>query len=272
MTDREQYMRPTGVIPDRIVTPFMTPDREQRYISQDVLDSMTDYGWDEVREEEATREMEAGGFERDSQGRWLFQEGEQAGEPMNFTIPRYVWQDQVGNQGTDFFNTMSDWGIELSVEGSDSHWGDTANGNYTWAAAYFGGGFPEQAMASNFGEIAAYGAGNPQLPATIDAPPVGQSWTEYDGSPQTYETRTMTDRLKVTQDDQQYQEIVDQLAWVYNQIVPRFGIEGSVLTRLVNTGMWDMKSLDENPQKLTRGIGRRAWCNGLISYNPDHSF
>jgi hypothetical protein len=36
--------------------------------------------------------------------------------------------------------------------------------------------------------------------------------------------------------------------------------------------MWDMKSLDENPQKLTRSFGRRAWCNGLISYNPDHSF
>jgi peptide/nickel transport system substrate-binding protein len=233
-----------------------------------VLDSLTDYGWNEVREEEATREMEAGGFERDSRGRWLFQEGDRAGEPMEFTITTYRWQDHVGNQGTDFRETMSDWGIDISVEVGDGHWGATSTGNFTWAAAYIGGQIPPNVMATNFGEIAAFGAGNPQLSATVEAPPVG----EPDGPMQTYETRTMTDRLKVTQDDQQYQEIVDQLAWVYNQIVPRFGIEGSVLTRLVNTGMWDMKSLDENPQKLTRSFGRRAWCNGLISYNPDHSF
>jgi hypothetical protein len=121
MTNRKQYMQPRE-IPDEVLTPFMTPDREQRYVSSDVLEGLTDYGWDETRREEATREMEAGGFERDSRGRWLFKQGDRAGEPMEFTISRYVWQDQVGNQGTDFIDVMSDWGIGISVEKGDGHW------------------------------------------------------------------------------------------------------------------------------------------------------
>jgi len=37
------------------------------------------------------------------------------------------------------------------------------------AASYWGGGFPEQTFASTFGEVAAFGQGNPQLPETVEA-------------------------------------------------------------------------------------------------------
>jgi peptide/nickel transport system substrate-binding protein len=273
MTNRKQYMRPSGVVPDKVVTPFMTPDREQRNVSEDVLNSLTDYGWDEVRQDAATREMQEGGFERNSNGQWLFKEGERAGEPMEFSITTFAWQDHVGNQGTDFRQAMSDWGIELSVEKSDSHWGDVSNGNYTWAASYVGGELPPIVFDAIFGEGAAFGTGNPQLPATVEAPPVGERWEEYDGELQTYETRTLADRLKVTQDDQQYQQIVDQLTWIHNQIMPRLGIEGSVARTFLNSEMYDVITPDDElgPQKWTHVPFRRAWNKGILSYNPDHS-
>jgi hypothetical protein len=121
-------------------------------------------------------------------------------------------------------------------------------------------------MATNFGEASVFGAGNPQLPATIEAPPVG----DPDGDPRTYETQTMADRLAVTQDDQQYQEITDQLTWVYNQIVPRIGVEGNNQIYWLNDDMYDVLDMEEAPEKYNRAPFRRLWNTGAMSYNPNH--
>lgn len=271
MTDRETFRRPSPVLPNKTHTPFLTPGREEAFVSQDLLDSLEDFGWDEVRREDADREMEKAGFERDSDGNWLYQEGDRAGEPIEFTLHTFAWTTHVGNLGTDWRENLADWGVTITeVTNEDAHWGRIQwEYEFELASSYWGGGSPEQAFATNFGEAVASGTGNPQLPETVEAPPVGEPWSEYDGQLETYETRKLANQLTVVQDDERYQEIVDTMTWVFNQITPRFGLDGNVQSTLINNTRYNVKTPEEHPELWTHLPFRRLWNKGILEYVPE---
>lgn len=70
--NRASAMRRRNTVPNKRQTPFERR-REEAFVSDEILASLEDYGWDESRAEAATGEMTRVGFERDTDGRWLHQ-------------------------------------------------------------------------------------------------------------------------------------------------------------------------------------------------------
>ena len=241
--------------------PFLNDDRTERWVSEEIIADFTDYGPETVEEDRAEEELQIGGFERNGNGDWLDQE---TGEPIELEVGGILDPDLnfVGDEGSDFFADVNDFGIDATfVPGAQEPW--------TVEAHYTGGLLPETVFDSIFGEDGlGWAAHDPNLPESVEAPPIGETdadpdeWVEYD-------TRAMTDRLGVTVEGEPYQDLVDQLAWVANQIVPRVSIAPQALTRLLNDERWHVQSMEEAPEKWLRTPARMLWFNGLLSYVPE---
>jgi len=267
VTDREDMLGQAPNLPSRRHTPFVTSKREDRYVSRDVLGGLEDFGWNEVREEAATREMEAGGYERDADGRWLFREGERAGEPMGLTFYGFPWQERAFKRQWALRETLAGWGLELDFGLIEAPSGPAGREDAPISASFWGGRTPERTLATTFGGATGPETGTPRLPATVEAPPVGEPWSAYDGDLETYETRAMVERLPRTRDEQ-YQELVDRLVWVFNQTTPRLGVEGDGRFFLINTTTYDVVLPEERPDLWTHVPHRRIWNKGIVEYVP----
>ena len=260
-TDREAWEQPHQVPLEHAGHPFLSEDRLYHWVSEDVIEQMTTYGinaeWDRADEE-----MEIGGFERNADGMYLNQE---TGEPLEFTIPTQgQWMDYVEDLGSDWFADLEDWGIQAeSVI-------DNGDQPYPIEASYVGGNIPEVVFDSVFGEDGlGWAAQDPNFDESVLAPAVGdadapeEDWVEYD-------TRTMTDRLGVTIDDGPYQELVDQLAWVSNQLMPRTAVITHEQLRGFNDNRWHVSAIEEaDPDQYLFIPEDRLWYNGLLSYVPE---
>lgn len=261
-TDRtlwEEFQYP----PQEHVTPFLSDERLERVISEDLIAMLTDYGKDEVMWDDAEHEMEIGGFERDADGNWLNQE---SGEPIEIGLGVWNWIVNRTVMGdTDFTLDMDEFGIDVEI--FDELYADDP---WRVVGGYTGGLLPEMIYDSIYGEDAlSWGAApNPNLPESVEAPPVGEAdasrddWIEYD-------TRTMTDRLGVTVDDEAYRAMVDELTWIANQVLPRATIVGMVRTHAVNDYHWHVKDFDDYPELLGSIPNRRVFNNGALSYVPE---
>jgi hypothetical protein len=266
--DREAMLGRAPTVPSERTTPFMTPEREERYVSRELLDSLETFGWNEVREAAATREMEAAGYERDADGRWRFRAGERAGEPMTLTVYGFPWQERTFGEERGIRRTLEEWGLGIDFEILESPFAPSSREDARISTSIWGGGVPERALAITFGEATGPGTGTPRLPATVEAPPVGEPWPDHDGEPETYDARAMTERLPVVRDEEQYQRIVDRLVWVFNQTVPRLGVEGDGRFFLLNTTTFDVALPGEAPALWTHVPHRRIWNKGIVAYVP----
>ena len=270
--DRSLWVNAAGPDTDHptIVSPFLTDERTQTRVSDDLLDAFTDYGWNEMKRDEARAEMEAGGFERDADGNWLMQEdgaGGDAGEPISLSVHSRGWMDYIADDGSDFFIDMEDFGIELDhVAGHISSGG--AEPGMAVIGFRHGGGLPEIAFDSVWGGESLSWANPPlETPATVEAPPVGEpagpgdrsGWVEY-------ETRSLNDRLGTTQDPDTYQQIVDELSWAWNQLVPRFMVEVAQSVVWFNNDYWEVDPIEENPHKWIKTMDDHHEFNGELRY------
>lgn len=260
LTNRSLWELPEYPIHEH-ATPFLTDDRLHSQVSEEVIDAFTDFRADEVQEDRAREELEIGGFEQNGNGAWLNQE---TGEPIEFVVPAWDWIPTI-EHGSDFIADLEEFGI--GIEAIPGHWSD--GDPWKVFAGYTGGFLPENVFASIFGENPLiWAAPNANLDETVEAPPVGATdaepgeWIEYD-------TRTMADRLGVTIDSDQWQELVDQLAWVANQIQPRTTIVGRVPLHAVNDHHWDVEEIHESPEKWLRDPERHIFWNGAVSYVPE---
>ena len=259
--DKTYYDRPDRQIPE-IVGPFYSDDHQERFISDHILQDFTDYGHDEQRWDDAEAEMELWGFERNADGLWLMQEDgphADAGEPMELTLNGRGWHDFVIDEATDMWADIEDWGIPIESQfdfiGSVDLDGDLDEG-MTMITFYHGGSFPEMAFGSTWGRDSLSWS-NPNIfaPSVIDAPEVGDTAEAGDYDPddwRQYETRAMTDRLSVTVDEEVFQSMVDELSWVWNQLIPRFGYINSPQTYIMNTEYWRMRDMTEYPDLTLR--------------------
>ena len=264
MADRELWESPEYVPQDE-VNVFLTDDRLYNWVSEDVIDDFTDYGRNEVKWDEAENAMVTGGFEQDGDGSWLLQEDTadgSAGEPISFEASGHSWFEFVTELGSDFWTDIDEFGFDVEFV-TDADWDQPI------FAGYYGGLIPEFAFDSTFGESSlSWAAPNPGLPESVEAPEVGdtdadpEDWVEYD-------TRAMTDRLGVTVEDAAYQEMVDQLAWVANQTVPKALNVGQTRLNAMNDNRWDVKGLEERPESWIRLPFRHIWHNGVLNYVPE---
>lgn len=269
MTNRELFTQVRGTTND-LHTPFFEIRRDN-HLGSDLLDSLETFGYNETLEQEATEEMERGGFERDDDGNWLHQEGDQAGEPIELTLWAEDFRSHVPDVTTDFESYMGDWGIQVETQLEDGLTHRLADADFTIAATDWGGGEPIDAFGVNFGDGTGAGlAGNTHIPETVEAPPVGDPWPDVDdGDLVNYDVESMTDRLTVLADPDEFQETVDELAWVFNQVTPRFGVEFVPNSTIFNADLYDVISPEESPDRWTWSVGRRAWYRGVLQYRAD---
>ena len=253
-------------------SPFFTPEREENFVSSDIVEALDTFDPEEANLDQARTELELGGFEWDGDGRLLWMEGDRAGEPQEYTFYTYAWEGGIAENGTDWVSAMDELGITFDGFISDeAHWGRIhSDGDFDIGSGYWGGGDPVQVMAGNFGDSAIWGMAYPRLGETVDAPPIGENWRDDpDVELETYDTRAMADRLAVTQDDAAFQELVDTLTWVWNQVVPRFGVsqcDPNVGGSYLNADRFDMADQYDRPDLWTKSPWRRAWNTGNLQY------
>lgn len=263
---RTDWEEPVRLPPEFAGHPFMTEERLRTWASDRIVDSMTRYGldadWDRAEEELVT-----GGFERNDDGDWLMQEagaGQDGGEPIDLTIGRWDFLQTIEDAGSDWFADIRDFGLQTEVVadlGGDDPWRVEAH--------YVGGLLPEFTFESLFGESnLSWAAWNPQFDESVDAPPLGEAdaphedWIEYD-------TRAMTDRLGITVEAGPYQDLVDRLAWVSNQLVPRTPVVVSTQRNIVNDNRWHVTEIEDAPDRWNWIPRDRMWFNGVVSYVPE---
>ena len=260
----------TGAFPQPEYHLFQSMNQLETFVSEDVIDSFTDYGWDEIREDDAEKEMLAGGFERDGNGTWLLQEdGHEgdAGEPMSFQVGTWEWMDYVGELASDFWIEMNEFGID-----ADPILDRVGVPDWTVAMQYTGGGSPESTFNALYRDEATVWTGMEAMnvPSIVEAPSIGdpaeagdttEDWDEFD-------TAAMASRLGVTLDEDQYQQLVDTLAWVNNQILVRWGTAPLARSELMNDHTWNFADAAEYPE-LHRRLTFRQMADGSLQYVPE---
>lgn len=269
MLDTETHSVPKTMRPEKRVTGFLTENREQIYVSDDLLGALTDYGWDQHAAAEAEREMKAGGFDRDSEGNWLFKEGDRAGEPMSFEVVSFAWMEPLWRNATAFVRAMGEFGIAIEHVGDPGEIAERIETtDFDVALTAWGGGTPVRTFGVNFGTETLFSTGNPKMPEAWDGPPVGKPASE---SRETYELARPAQRLRVTRDDEAYQRLVDRLTWVFNQAIPRAPIGASVQAWYLNASKWDWplpEQRGDNPESWTDAPSERPWSTGGVAYVP----
>ena len=258
---RGDFEAPGRVPQDFSGHPYLTAARVRQWTSEAVFEALTDYGFD-AEWDRAEADLERGGFERNGDGAWLRQDD---GEPIDITIGTFNWMGYVADLGSDWYADFEDFGISTEVV-TDTY----ADDPWTVEAQYIGGLLPEFLYSSVFGEEGlTWAAPNPNLPESVEAPPLGETDAPQDDWV-VYDTRAMTDRLGVTVDDDAYQDMVDQLTWVANQVCPRTLMTSQTQIRIVNDERWHVPLVEEAPpEKYLWLMEDRMWHNGLLSYVPE---
>ena len=265
-TRKSDWDQPTWVPQEQGGHPYFVDERLHNNVSEDVIDAMTVYGveadWDRAEEE-----LELGGFERNADGYYIMQEpggpDSDAGEPIDIQIGHYTWMPEVSDYGMDWFADIDDFGIQAEPVPGDWEGAWRIEGDFT------GGLLPEFTFESIFGESNLdWTAQNNNFPESVMAPEVGDTdahpddWVEYD-------TRAMTDRLGITLEQEAYQELVDQLTWVSNQLMPRATVAADERTKVCNDYHWTVLDPWEHPEYHLRQTRDRMWYTGALQYVPE---
>lgn len=245
--------------PQEHVNVFLTDDRLEEWVSDDVIEGFLDYGKDDVKWDEAEAELIVGGFEQDGDGNWLDPE---TGGSISFTASGFSWYDFVSDLGSDFWTDLEAFGFDVAFR-TDGEWDRPV------FAGYVGGIIPEFAFETTFGEASLdWAAPNPAIRETVAAPAMDEpdadpeDWIEYD-------TRAMTERLGIAVGDHAYQDLVDQLAWVANHLVPKATMVGQTRMNVVNANRWHVKEFADRPESWIRLPFRHIWHNGVLNYVPE---
>ena len=267
LTDRTLWNAEINHVAPEHFHPFLSDTRAEQYIGADIIDSFTDYGWDEIRPDAAEAEMLAGGFERNGDGNWLMKtDGSEAeaGEPIEFIVDSFDFLPQIGEVASDFWIEANEFGLDVELLIDEIE-------DWTISAKYSGGEIPEVAFDSTFGsEDLTWAAPNPNFPSTVEAPPVGDTTEPGDEVElEEFETRPMSQRLPVTTEESQYQALLDSLAWCANQLLPRYTVRFSAQMYRVNDHRWSFHDPEERPDKYVQKVTRMSHLNGQHWYVPE---
>lgn len=265
LTDNTAWEDHPEATPNRKFHPYFSDEMLEVHVSQDVIDAFTDYGYDDMRFDDAEAELVAGGYERDANGNWLMQEDGpegDAGEPMEFTMGTWSWMEYVADHGTDWLADLESFGIGIEVLLELPE-------DWTILWTYTGGGTPEHAIGNVFLDMD-WARADFNIPSVVLAPPFletedapadPENWVEY-------EVTSMTDRLPVTIDQEMHQQLVDQLTWVLNQNCHHYGVAPISGHHALNLDSWDFASLEEAPSQYTAYMFRSLHF-GICQARPE---
>lgn len=217
----------------------MMPTQAENFLSEDLRSNLTNYNVDqEEAESRATELLEEAGFSNEG-GTWMTPDG------GAFKLPLKTIGAWWSIQAQSITAQLQEFGIEAEFVSQDlgAFFGDIGDGNYVMAINGFGGQHPAQTFSSVFDTS----GGGMNVPAEVEVPmPVGDA----SGSTESVNVRDLVDQVRNTRDDEEIQGLVEELAWVYNQSLPR-------VPHLIGTGMtfmtdddWEYPDADEPSMQI----------------------
>lgn len=218
----------------------MMPTQAEAYLSDDLRSSLTNYNVDQSEaEERATNLLEDAGFSLDGDT-WMTPEGEV------FNVPVKTIGNWWSIQAQSITAQLQEFGIQAEFVSQDlgTFFEDMGDGNYEMAISFYAGDHPSQTFSTVFDVDEGEGM---NAPAEVEVPmPVG----DPSGSPEAVNVRDLVDQLGNTRDEDEIQDIVEELAWTYNQSIPR-------VPHLIGTGMtfmtndeWDYPDPEESVMQI----------------------
>jgi peptide/nickel transport system substrate-binding protein len=219
---------PTG-LPNRVMEEWIGEDPEGFY----------QYGYKETKGDRAAELLRDAGFSRDD-GEWYTPDDE-----------RFSFQIISGSGGTWKLNnqtasaTLSNFGIQADARvmegaafGERVQQGDFAMAVNAWGA--FGGGWhPYNFFSQEFEE-----SDNERQhidPTSVEVPyPVG----DPDGDLQTVDVTAKINALGEADTSEEAEQFVTELAWIYNQYLPRIPLMNGITRRFISRDGWEFPATD----------------------------
>jgi len=185
------------------------------FISQEVLDGMNNYNWNENDFESAAEEMRASGAEQDDDGAWLHPD---TGEQISFEIQVPPWDgyaishETVSQKLTEFGFDVNQLNVEAQV------WFEELSGEWDWTAYnWFWGGEPTNARTFQHLAQNTMPEGGEPGAATGEVPwPPGDA----DGDMKEVDMAEFLKEYRTATDSDASQEALEKLSWSYNYLLP----------------------------------------------------
>lgn len=195
----------------------------------------------EPDEESATALLEEAGWEKDGET-WV----DSNGDPVRPSISSPEWPDWVTTAQT-IVSQLQSFGIEAELNSVDSstYFGDTfPNGDFELAIDWWGGAssYPYFGFSWVFEGQNQEGPDAWNMPEEIDTPmPVG----DPDGDLQAVNVPEKLTELTQTESGTDAEtELIEELAWVINQTLPKLPIHEKQDQSFLNTERWDVPEDD----------------------------
>ncbi|WP_165875273.1 ABC transporter substrate-binding protein [Natrarchaeobius chitinivorans] len=234
----------------------------EAFLDDEFIGTLTDYGYDEQRTDEAAAELESAGYERDSNDMWV----DSSGEPLSMDFKVISSFSEFVRAGQSIEEQLTDFGIDVEVitQESTTFFDDLWDGDYDVGTGYWGGGMTPYVMYQKPFYDAPRDFQTTNHPDTVDVPmPVG----ETSGDVESIDVIDRLDELSTAGDDERVQEITRELAWVYNQTVPQIPIWSRYGQAFINTSDWEWLDLEAYDQKMETAheeLFLRGWPRGRL--------
>ncbi|WP_436936477.1 ABC transporter substrate-binding protein [Halovenus marina] len=200
-----------------------------------VIDGFTEYNGGAERAAEVLRE---GGFSK-SNGSWQLPNG----DDTSLEIIVVQGNPSLTGQAGYVAEQMNDFGISTNVRGVDfsTYFDAYQTGNFQVTIWLWGGGNPDPYF--HFSNLLDSIAGPIGYPETIEVPmPVG----DPDGSMQSVNPREKLEQLATTIDEEEYQTLIQELAWIFNQSAPLLQGVDALWNSLISRDGWNWPSSDSD--------------------------
>lgn len=217
------------------------------WLSDDFTDNLTEYAWDGQNPDEARALLEEAGFEDDG-GTWLDPNGETFQPEITVRTGAAEWVAAVEL----WVDLLRDFGIEAEMLTIDDTQAQTswADGDFELMGQWWAGGWPSAGHPyiswrdfESFGDSMTAAS----LDNEVEVPmPVG----DPEGDLETIDILELLNELVSTVEEERSTEIVEQLAWIYNQYLPRYAVQTHHQTRYYRTDRWDTAHEDEEMHGL----------------------
>lgn len=212
---------------------------EKGYLG-DLASKFQTYAPKSSKTEKATSLLEGVGFTKEN-GKWIQPDG----KPWKITI-------KTASQGfwTTFAQAVSsqlkDFGIDAQVKSQDNstYWGTTfANGDYNVAVNWSGGWNPHPWFTFNDDFISSWQHPGQNYPGPVGSDeefivevpmPVG----DPNGDPQKVDLKKLVDGIQTASSAEKERELVQKVAWVYNQDLPKIPYGVRLQQMWNNTNDW----------------------------------
>jgi peptide/nickel transport system substrate-binding protein len=221
----------------------------------DFTDDLTEYAWTEQNPETAASLLREAGFQKED-GTWVDGDGQALEAPIKVRVTAAEWVTEVQFMAS----LLSNFGIEANMvtRSGTSFATEFLNGEFVLAGNWWGGwsstGHPYFMYRNLYDFTEPIEGGN--LPTEVEVPwPPG----EADGETKTIDVGAKTTELAHATETEEARRLVRELAWTYNQNVPRYPIQTHNQTYWYTTDDWNVPETFVDDPKMQTLKPTRTW-------------